>query len=301
MHITNYFSKTPAISSPTISFEIVPPLRGDNINNILNLLDALVAFKPPFIDVTSHAAEINSIKKRPGTLGICALIQHHYKTEAVPHVLCRGFTREETEDFLLELSYLGITNLMALQGDGPEKLNEGRTSNTYAVDLVRQVYQLNKGQYLHLSANPAQWCIGVAGYPEKHKAAQTMDEDIQYLKEKIDAGANYIVTQMFFDNTCYFNFVDRCRKKGIAVPIIPGLKIITSPKQLASIPAAFNIEIPQSLAHEVNSAPTHTLEIGVAWAYQQAQQLLLQGAPGIHLYVMKDIKPIQLLLAKIGA
>lgn len=308
MHVVDYFGST-----PIISFEIIPPLRGDSINNIISLLDELAKYRPPFIDVTSHAAEVvhapdgirqASVKKRPGTLGICALIQHHYKTEAVPHVLCKGFTREETEDFLIDLSYLGITNMMALQGDGHQKkIPEDRTANTYAVDLVRQIDGLNQGKYLH-QINPASgtaFCIGVAGYPEKHKDAPDQDIDIQYLKEKIKAGAQYIVTQMFFDNKYYFDFVRKCRDAGIAVPIVPGLKILSSPKQLISIPDAFNVNLPDDLIREVSSTRVESaLEVGVSWAYQQAEGLLQQGAPGIHLYVMQNAKPVQLLMKKMG-
>lgn len=298
MRVVDYFGST-----PTISFEIIPPLRGDSINKVISLLDELAKYKPPFIDVTSHSAGINSLKKRPGTLGICVLIQHHYKIDAVPHVLCKGFSREETEDFLLDVSYLGITNLMALQGDRHEKIREGRTSNTYAVDLVRQVQELNQGKYLHSenSAASTNFCIGVAGYPEKHAAATDIATDLKHLKQKVNAGASYIVTQMFFDNSHYLNFVEQCRQKGITVPIIPGLKILTSLKQLTIIPPTFNIEIPSDLAREVNAAPAHALEIGVAWASQQAQQLLDRGAPGIHLYVMNDAKPVHALLQTMGA
>src|SRR5262245_10485709 len=227
---------------PLISFEIIPPLRGGDVKGLLALIDDLVKFAPPFIDITSHAAEsiyeetAHGIerrvkRKRPGTLGVCALIQNKYSIDAVPHILCHGFTREETEDFLIELRYLGIDNVLAVRGDdsGFEKpLHYGRSANRFASDLVAQIAAMNGGRYLEaglLDAEPTRFCIGVGGYPEKHFEAPNLELDVRHVKTKIEAGADYVVTQMFFDNRHYFRFVELCRAQGIAAPIIPGLKI----------------------------------------------------------------------------
>src|SRR4030066_1158246 len=228
-----------------ISFELIPPKRGGDITDVLHVIDNIIKFRPPFIDITSHSAEviyeetskgIRKIvkRKRPGTLGICALIQNKYNIDAVPHILSNGFTREETEDFLIELNYLGIENVLAIRGDdmGYEKpLPEGRSRNVYASDLVKQIVNMNQGKYLEdslLDARPTNFCVGVSGYPEKHFEAPNLKTDVKFVKEKVDAGADYVVTQMFYDNQYYFKFVDLCRQQGIKVPIIPGLKILTS-------------------------------------------------------------------------
>jgi methylenetetrahydrofolate reductase (NADPH) len=223
--------------NPLISFEIIPPRRGGDIKDILSIIDAISKYNPPFIDITSHAAEVSyeetsqglqrKIKrKRPGTLGICALIQNKYNIDAVPHILCQGFTREETEDFLIELYYLGIDNVLAIRGDEnsyKKPLHSGRSVNQYASDLIRQINDLNNGKFLEkelLDAKPMNFCIGVAGYPEKHYESPNIKADIRFTKEKISAGADYIVTQMFFDNAKFFQYLDLCRAEGITVPII---------------------------------------------------------------------------------
>jgi len=305
-------------NSTLISFEIIPPKRGGDIHQLLQVLEDLVKFKPPFIDITSHAAEViyeetrsGEIKmkvkrKRPGTLGICALIQNKYNIDAVPHVICRGFTKEETEDFLIELRYLGIDNVMALRGDDSgfnKPLKFGRSINKYAVDLVKQIDNLNKGKYLEntlLDADPMDFCIGVGGYPEKHFEAPNLNVDIQFTRKKIEAGGSYIVTQMFFDNKKYFNYVELCRKAGIKVPIIPGLKIITTKSQLHSIPKNFFIDIPSELSLEILEARAeHVPEIGINWAYRQVEELLNKNVPAIHFYVMQNSTHIKKLLKKI--
>ncbi len=302
---------------PLISYEIIPPLRGGNVQELLKLIEDLVPFEPPFIDTTSHGAQVvyeetaagiqrRVKRKRPGTLGVCALIQNKYDIDAVPHVLCHGFTREETEDFLIELKYLGIDNVLAIKGDedGYQKpLTMGRSANKYAVDLVNQIAAMNRGRYLEqdlLDAAPSDFCIGVAGYPEKHFEAPNMETDLRYTKAKVEAGGEYIVTQMFFNNDHYFRYVDMCRERGIKVPIIPGLKILTSKKQLTSIPGRFFCEIPSELADEVEAAGAeHALEIGVEWARRQTEELLERGVPAIHFYLMQSAKAITRLMERL--
>jgi methylenetetrahydrofolate reductase (NADPH) len=302
---------------PLISFEIIPPKRGGDIKSLLRVIEDIIRFEPPFIDITSHAAEViyeetaEGIKKkvkrkRPGTLGICALIQNKYNIDAVPHILCRGFTREETEDFLIEIQYLGIDNVLAIRGDESsyqKPLAHGRSINPYAVDLVRQITDMNKGKYLEdslLDAKPSDFCIGVSGYPEKHFESPNISADIRYAKEKMDAGAEYIVTQMFFNNQAYFDYVAACRTAGIDVPIIPGLKILLSKSNLSSIPRNFYVNIPEELADEVQAAkPEHVLEIGVNWAVRQVEELLNQNAPAVHFYIMQNSTPINMLMEKL--
>jgi len=303
-------------SSPLISFEIIPPLRGANLQKLLKLIEDLAKYKPPFIDITSHSAQViyhetkdgirRVIKrKRPGTLGLCALVQNKYDCDAVPHVLCEGFTREETEDFMIELKYLGIENVLAIKGDDigfKKPLQAGRSVNEYAVDLVRQISDMNQGNYLEgeilLDAEPSNFCVGVSGYPEKHFESPNLETDIRHTKAKIEAGGEYIVTQMFFDNEHYFRYVDRCREAGITVPIIPGLKILTSRKHIKSLPSFFHCEIPTELADAVEGAKTQAdvLEAGVDWARRQAEELLNRGVPSVHFYVMQSSKAVSRVL-----
>lgn len=302
-----------------ISFEIIPPKRGGNIKTLQEALEDLVKYKPPFIDITSHAAEVvyeetssgdfrmKVKRKRPGTLGICALIQNKYNIDAVPHVICQGFTKEETEDFLIELHYLGIENVLAIRGDDNgfrKPVKFGRSTNRFAVELVRQISDMNKGRYLEdslLDAEPMNFGIGVGGYPEKHFEAPNIQTDIGFTKEKIKSGAEYIVTQMFYDNKRYFNYVELCRQEGIDVPILPGLKIITSKNQLSSLPSNFFVDIPAEFANEINAAkPEHVFEIGINWAFKQAEELLNANVPAIHFYVMQNTIPIKTLMKKLG-
>ena len=302
---------------PLISFELIPPKRGGDITDVLNVIDNIMKFNPPFIDITSHSAEViyeetaegirKKVKrKRPGTLGICALIQNKYNIDAVPHILVKGFTREETEDFMIELNYLGIDNVLAIRGDdsGYEKpIPLGRSANRSAVDLVEQIVKMNKGIYLEdslLDARPTKFCIGVGGYPEKHFEAPNLKADIKFAKQKVDAGADYIVTQMFYDNKFYFEYVDKCRENGINVPIIPGLKILTSRAQLHSIPKDFHVTIPSALSDEVeNAKPENVLNIGVEWAANQVRELLDRNVPGVHFYIMLNSKPINLVMERL--
>ena len=302
---------------PLISFEIIPPLRGGNLRSLMELIEDLAKHRPPFIDITSHAAEVmydetpdgikrNIKRKRPGTLGVCALIQHKYNIDAVPHVLCQGFTRQETEDFLIELRYLGIDNVLAIRGDdsGYKKpLAHGRTANVFAIDLVKQINDMNQGNYLErlLDAEPTGFCVGVSGYPEKHFEAPNMLEDVRWVKRKIDAGAEYVVTQMFYNNEHFFRFVDLCRAEGIEAPIVPGLKILTAKRHLRSIPRTFHCEIPVELADEVSAAkPKHVMEVGVEWALKQTEELLERGVPSVHFYIMQSSKAINSLLPRLN-
>ena len=316
MKVTEHLAKA---KNTLISFEIIPPKRGGDIQSLLKVVDDISKYNPPFIDITSHAAEVtyeetpSGIKrkikrKRPGTLGICALIQNKYNIDAVPHVLCNGFTREETEDFLIDLRYLGIENVLAIRGEDSgyhKPLIFGRSVNHYALDLVHQIKNMNQGKYLEenlVDARPSNFCIGVAGYPEKHVAAPNLDFDIKNLKNKVEAGADYTVTQMFYDNHYYFDFVDKCHQAGITVPIIPGLKILTSKKQLTSIPSSFHISLPVKLTDQILEAKTdaEVLEIGIDWAHKQVSELLERNVPAIHFYIMQNSKPIISLMKKMG-
>ncbi|MDI6401411.1 methylenetetrahydrofolate reductase [Balneolaceae bacterium ANBcel3] len=305
MKVIDHYSRT---RDPLISFEIIPPRRGGSVSAVFHILDELQKYHPPFIDVTSHAAEVyydekadGSLqrkvrRKRPGTIGLCAAIKHRYNVDPVPHLICKGFTKEETEDALIELNYLGIDNVLAIRGDdhGDQKrLQKDRGLNVYASDLVNQISDMNKGIYLEplADAHPTSFCIGVGGYPEKHIEAPNLAYDIGRLKEKIDAGAEYIVTQMFFDNSGFFNFVSLCREAGIQVPIIPGLKILSNPRHLTTLPGSFHLTIPEDLSREVEKKPEHTLDIGVEWAVRQCRELLDYPVPGLHFYVMGNPEP----------
>ncbi len=312
MKVTEHIANA---TGPLVSFEIIPPKRGGDLASLLALIEDLAEHRPAFIDITSHSAEVvydetpDGIKrritrKRPGTLGICALIQNKLNIDAVPHVLCEGFTREESEDFLIELHYLGIDNVLAIRGDdsGREKsLDGGRTANRFASDLIGQISAMNKGRFLEdlADASPMDFCVGAAGYPEKHFESPNLAADVARLKQKVDAGAEYIVTQMFFDNKHYFAFVEEARSQGIEVPIIPGLRILNNARQLTSIPRTFHCDIPTELAHEIEAAPDHARDIGVAWAVDQVQELLESGAPSAHFFVLSSSKSVDAVLRKL--
>lgn len=314
MKVTEHLSKR---EEPFISFEIIPPKRGGDIKGLLNVIDEIIKYKPPFIDITSHPAEIEyeetatgirkKIKrKRPGTLGICALIQNKYNVDAVPHILCKNFTREETEDFLIELNYLGIDNVLAIRGDDSgytKPVPAGRSANEYAVDLVRQIVAMNNGNFLEenlLDAQPSNFCVGVGGYAEKHFESANLKLDIHYTKQKIEAGAEYIVSQMFFDNSVFFNYVKECQNAGVDAPIIPGLKILTNKTHLTTIPKNFYVNIPEPFALEImNAKPEQVLDIGVEWAAMQVRDLLDHGVPAIHFYIMQNSKPITKLMDRL--
>ena len=302
MRVIDHLQKA---KEPLISFELIPPKRGGDITDVLNVIDNIIKFKPPFIDITSHSAEViyeetpDGIKKkvkrkRPGTLGICALIQNKYNVDAVPHILVKGFTREETEDFMIELNYLGIDNVLAVRGDdsGYEKpIPIGRSANSNALELVEQIVKMNKGIYLEdslLDARPTNFCVGVGGYPEKHFEAPSMKFDLKYLKEKIDKGAEYIVTQMFFDNQKYFDYVNKVRDAGIDVPIIPGIKPITTLGQITMLPRTFFLDFPDDLMDELEKCKTNAdvKTVGIEWAIQQSKELVAAGVPSLHFYTM---------------
>lgn len=303
--------------TPLLSCEIVPPPRGKSANDIFEIVEKLYPLKPAWIDVTSHSSmayyyenEDGSIKrsiskKRPGTLGICGVIQNRFGIDTVAHILCKGFTREETEDALIELHYLGIHNILALRGDGPnyeKPLKKDRTANVYAEDLVRQIIELRQGQYVAdvEEPSPLDFCVGVAGYPEKHFEAANLKTDLKFLKEKVDAGADYIVTQMFFDNQKYFDFVSECRAIGINAPIIPGLKVLRTKSQLVSLPKTFHVDLPTKLVDEIEASPKHIAEIGSRWAFEQCQELLKFGVPSLHFYVMNDVTEVVNISKKLG-
>lgn len=295
-------------TEPLISFEIIPPKRGGSVNKVFESLDKVMKYNPPFIDVTYHAAESyyeelpdGTIKrhikrKRPGTIGLCAAIKHKYGVDPVPHLICEGFTKEETEDALIELNFLGIDNVLAIRGDASDdstpRIKNG-TYNNYALDLVKQIKDMNRGEYLEdiVNAHQTNFCVGVAGYPEKHFEAPNLDFDIQQLKKKVEQGGDYIVTQMFFNNDAYFRFVEKCRAAGIDCPIVPGLKVLTRERHLNFLPKFFHLNIPEALSDEVQANPNNAREIGVEWAAQQCTELLEGGAPGIHFYIMGDPTP----------
>ncbi len=313
MRVTEHLERA---EGPFITFEIIPPRRGGDLASLLALVEDLVRRHPPYIDITSHAAEVvyeetptgyqKRIKrKRPGTLGVCALVQNKFNVDAVPHILCEGFTRQETEDFLIELHYLGIDNVLAIRGDssGYQKpLEHGRSRNVHASDLIAQITEMNKGIYLEelLDASPTAFCVGAAGYPEKHFEAPNLAADVRWLKAKVDAGAEYVVTQMFFDNTHYFEFVDECRRQGIVVPIIPGIKILATKQQVTSIPRTFHCEIPPALADAMLAADdAHAADVGVAWAIEQTRELLERDVPSVHFYVMQSSRLVNRVLARL--
>lgn len=316
MKIIEYLEKA---DRPLISFEIIPPARGRSAQDVYNIVDELIEFEPPFIDVTSHAADAYYIeqgegtfqrhvkRKRPGTIGLCAALKYRYKVETVPHLLCRGFNRQETEDALIELNYLGIENVLAIRGDDvnfKKSHQAGRKYNEYSIDLVRQIASMNRGRYEEdiLDAAETDFCIGVGGYPEKHPDAPSLEADIRYLKQKVDAGAHYVVTQMFFKNEDYFTFVEACRDAGITVPIIPGIKLLTREHQLHSLPKHFKVNIPDDLVQQFEEAKTQQerLQIGIDYAVTQTEELLNANVPCIHFYVMADAKHVKQVMLRLG-
>jgi methylenetetrahydrofolate reductase (NADPH) len=303
-HIDRAAGKT-----PLFSYEIVPPPRGSSAKDIVDVVEKLAVLNPPWIDVTSHSSTADyqekkdgtiqkrTIRKRPGMLGICGIIQNRFKIDTVAHMLCLGFTKEETEDALIELNFLGIENILALRGDAPnfsKPVRADRSTNFLASDLVKQVHDLRSGQFLGDMDNSSamHFCVGVAGYPEKHFEAPSLKLDIQNLKKKVDAGADYIVTQMFFDNKKYFEFVSQCRDEGIKVPIVPGLKMIKSAAQLRSIPKNFYIDLPDELVDSVTTHPHLAAETGKEWMRKQTQGLLEAGVPGVHFYVLNNVDAV---------
>lgn len=298
-------------SNTLFSIEILPPLKGQNIDSIFATLDSVRTFEPSFVNVTYHREEFvfrdagngllekRTIRKRPGTVGICAAIKNKYNIDPVPHIICGGFTKEDTENALIDLHFLEIDNVLLLRGDAiksEKNFTPEKNGNAYTVDLVQQVVQMNKGIYLDedlTEVDPTNFCIGVAGYPEKHYEAPSFKSDLKWLKAKIDLGADYIVTQMFFDNKKYFDFVEKCRAAGITVPIIPGLKPIQFKSQLKSLPKNFHIDIPDDLVDAIEDAPAKNIEaIGAEWSIQQCQELKAAGVPALHFYTMGKAEQI---------
>lgn len=300
------------------SFEILPPLKGKSIQSIYNGIDPLMEFKPKFVNVTYHREEYVykerengllekiSIRKRPGTVGICAAIMNKYHVDAVPHLICGGFSKEETENALIDLQFLGIDNVLALRGDSIKteaNFKAEPDGHAFAVDLINQITSMNKGSYMvdDVKLEPTDFCIGAAGYPEKHFEAMNLETDMKYLKDKVDAGAEYIVTQMFFDNKKYFEFVEKCRAIGINVPIIPGLKPIKTLEHITFLPKYFKIDYPQELSSELlkckSSADVE--QLGIEWGIQQSKELKAAGVPCIHYYTMSNSSMVKKIAAEI--
>ncbi len=295
-----------------ISFEVLPPLKGKTIVSLYDHLDPLMEFKPSWINVTYHRSETMfkkkadgtfekvEVRKRPGTVGICAAIMNHYQVDAVPHIICGGFTKRETEDALIDLDFLGIDNVLALRGDAAKNESAFEPEpggNHYALDLIRQVNNMNNGLYIDediKNGGKTKFCIGVAGYPEKHFEAPNLEIDLAKLKEKVDAGAEYIMTQMFFDNQKFFDFVKSCKDMGIHVPIIPGLKPITNKKQLSVLPRIFHVDIPTDLSNAIMKCKTDVEceQVGTEWLTQQSRELKAFGVPVLHYYTLGKPKVI---------
>ena len=294
------------------SIEILPPLKGDSIESLYKHIDPLMEFKPPFIDVTYHREEYvyknrengllekKAIKKRPGTVGICAAIKNKYEVDTVPHIICGGFTKEETENALIDLNFLGIDNVLVIRGDAIKsetRFVPDPAGHDYAIDLLSQVLSMNQGKYIDdelLNAHPTNFCVGVAGYPEKHFEAPNLKSDIRHLKQKVEVGADYIVTQMFYDNQKYFDFVETCRNEGIDIPIIPGLKPITTIKQVTILPSIFHIDIPEDLSDAIEACKDNRAarQVGVEWCIQQSKELMEFGVPSLHYYSMGKAEPV---------
>ncbi len=303
MKLTEYINQN---KETLFSFEILPPLKGGSIDKLFGNIESLMEFKPSFVDVTYHREEYVlrergdgtynkvSIRKRPGTVAICAAIMQRFQVEAVPHIICGGFTRDETENALIDLNFLGIENVLAIRGDnqkGERNFTPEKGGNKNALHLIRQVKDMNNGIYLDTelkNPNPTNFCIGAAGYPEKHIDAMNMESDLNFLKQKVDAGAEFITTQMFFDNAKYFDFVERCKDHGIHVPIIPGIKPITRKTQMYNLPKIFNIDIPVDLgtAMEATSTDEAAYQVGIEWAIEQCKELKAKGVPVLHFYTM---------------
>ena len=300
------------------TFEILPPVKGHHISSIFDNIDPLMEFKPPFIDVTYHREEYvyndlgngllqkKVVRKRPGTVGICAALQNKYNVDAIPHILCGGFNKEETENLLIDLDFLGINNIVALRGDAIKSetyFTPNKEGHSYASELVNQISDLNKGIYLEdlEISSKTDFCIGVAGYPEKHMEAPSLESDIHFLKKKIKLGADYIVTQMFFDNKKFFDFVEICRKEGINIPIIPGLKPISTLKQLNILPQRFHCNLPEELIKEVIKCKDNkeVKEVGIEWCIKQSKELKKAGVPFLHYYSMGKSMNIKRIASEI--
>lgn len=315
MKITDHIKQA---KETIFSLEILPPLKGKSIQSIYNGIDPLMEFKPPFVNVTYHREEYIykerergllekiAIRKRPGTVGICAAIMNKYQVDAVPHLICGGFNKEETENALIDLQFLGIDNVLALRGDSIKTESNFRPhedGHSYAVDLIHQIKGMNEGNYImdDVQLAPTDFCIGAAGYPEKHFEAMNLATDLQYLKQKVDAGAEYLVTQMFFDNDKFFAFVKACRDIGINVPIIPGLKPIRSMNHISFLPKFFHIDYPEALSKELLKCKNNTEveQVGIEWGIQQSKELKEANVPGIHYYTMSNSNAVYAIAKEI--
>lgn len=313
MHVTEHLLRT---RKPLFSYEIIPPARGRSAQDIIDVVEQVMPYDPPFIDVTSHTAEAfyeelpdgtirrRVRRKRPGMISICGIISNRYKIDTVAHLLCRGFTREETEDAMIELNFLGIHNVLAIRGDETnyhKQFDASKTVNAHANELVAQLHNLRCGTYLEelASSEAIDLCIGVGGYPEKHFESPNLKNDIACLKQKVQSGADYIVTQMFFDNRYFFEFESACRAAGITVPIIPGLKILDRESQLTNLPRNFHVSLPEELVDEVQRSPQHITEIGRAWALRQTRELLEHSVKCIHFYIMNDAQAVLDVIRKL--
>lgn len=305
--------------STLFSIEILPPLKGKDINSVFNGIDPLIEFKPAFIDVTYHREEYVLRKrsdggfdkvytrKRPGTVAICAALMNKYKIDTVPHLICGGFSKEETENALIELNFLGVDNVLVLRGDNiknePNFVPEPDGNKT-SLELLQQVKNMNNGIYLDPeleNASQSNFCISISGYPEKHYEAPNMSSDLKWLKAKVDAGADYIVTQMFFNNEKFFDFVKTVRDMGITVPIIPGLKPLTTKKQLSVLPKIFHIDLPEALTNEVEKCKDDKAvkQVGIEWAIQQSKELKAAGTPVLHYYTMGLAETTKAIASKV--
>lgn len=292
---------------PYPSLEFVPPLKGGDINRLYAALEPLMEFEPPYMNITCHRnerADGRIISKRPGTVAIAAAVMKRFPIEVVPHVLCSYASAEQLENELIDLNFLDIENVMALRGEtSPEKFQATSGGHSYASELVNQISNLNKGIYLDRNLNdatPTHFCIGVAGYPEKHHQARDLDTDIANLKKKVDAGADYVITQMFFDNRHFFEFVDKCRAAGINVPIIPGLKPLSMKKHITTLPESFDIGMPDELVAEVRSCKTEeaVYDLGMEWCITQSRDLIAHGVPAVHYYTMGRADNIRTIIKK---
>ena len=303
MKVTDHITQA---KGTLVSFEVLPPLKGKGIEALYRHLDPLMEFKPSFINVTYHRSEHVFkkradggfekvvIRKRPGTESICAAIMNKYNVDTVPHLICGGFSINDTEDALINLRYLGIDNVLVLRGDAAKNetaFEPEPGGHKYASDLLKQVANLNAGIYLEedlKGTHKTEFCIGVAGYPEKHFEAPNMETDLAYLKAKVDAGADYIITQMFFNNAKYYEFVKACRAAGITVPIIPGLKPVYNKKQLTILPKTFHIDLPSDLSNEILKCKTdeEVEKVGEKWLLEQSKDLKKNGIPVLHYYTL---------------
>ncbi len=315
MKVTQHIAES---KETLFSFEILPPLKGKSIQSIYDGIDPLMEFGPKFINVTYHREEYIykereqgllekiAIRKRPGTVGICAAIMNKYHVDAVPHLICGGFSKEETENALIDLQFLGIDNVLALRGDSIKtepNFKPHADGHRYAVELIHQISDMNRGSYMldDIQLEPTDFCIGAAGYPEKHFEAMNLSTDLSYLKAKVDAGAEYIVTQMFFDNKKYFAFVDACREAGIDVPIIPGLKPIKTMSHISFLPKFFHIDYPEELSKELLKCKTNadTERVGIEWGIQQSRELKAANVPCIHYYTMSNSSSVKAIASAI--